>query len=184
MATSEVDICNMALGFLGATLIMSREESQPCETNYETTRDSCLEDYNWSFATKRVVLSSQHLSEPVFGYTKRFLLPTDTIRVVEVNGNTIDWVKEGRFILTDQESLEIIYISRVEDVRQMSPSFVQALATRLASVIAIPITNSGENAKAYWTMYQNLLHTAASNDSRQGRSLKIRRNVSLRRNSL
>jgi hypothetical protein len=184
MASSIVDICNMSLGYLGADPIISIDDSAHCDTNYDTVRDACLDDRNWTFAMKRVKLGSPSTTSPAFGYTYQFLLPTDVIRVVEVNGNIYDWEKEGRYILTDQVSIEVMYIYRVEDVRQMPPSFVLALSFRLASVIANPITNKPSLSAKYWEMYQAQLFAASSNDGRQGLNRTVRRNVVMNRDRI
>lgn len=184
MASSEVDIANMALGYLGVDPIVSLDEDDLIETNYATIRDACLEDKDWTFATKRANLLSYSTTAPAFGYSYQYLLPTDTIRVIEVNENKYEWVKEGRYILTDIDDVQLKYIYRVEDVRQMPPSFVMAFSLRLASVIAIPHTNSKSIASGYMEMYRNMVYVAAANDGRQGLTQKIKRNVSLRRQTL
>lgn len=184
MASSEVDIANMALGYLGANRIISLDESPECETNYASVRDACLEDRNWSFALKRTRLGSPSTTKPAYGFTYQYLLPTDLIRLISVNDNEYDWVKEGRYVLTNQVGLNISYVYRVEDVRQMSSGFVMAFAARLASVIAIPLTNSKSSADKYMQMYDFFLAKASGNDGRQGLNQKVRRNVRMSRNQL
>lgn len=184
MASSDVEVINMALGYLGANLIMNKDDSQQAVIHYDTTRDACLEDGDWSFAMKRLILRSPTNTPPLFGYEKQFLLPTDFIRLIDVNLSKNDWVKEGRYILTNSETIQIQYISRVIDVRLMPASFVQALAARLASVMAIPLTNSVRTAQSYWTLYTALIAQANNIDSRQGHLQTIKRNVTLKRRSM
>ena len=184
MANSEVEICNMALGMLGANQIMVKEDSQPCNVHYDTIRDAILEDVDWTFAMKRVVLKSPSTTTPAYGFTRQFLLPTDCIRVVDVNGSNDGWLKEARFILTNDETIELSYVSRVIDVRLYPSSFVNAFAARLASVIATPITNSVKTAQGYWSLYLNLIADAKNNDGRQGPRQHIKRKVLLRRNRM
>jgi len=181
MANSEVDIANMARMLLGAETIMDLDECPACYIHFDDIRDVCLEESDWTFAMKRKVLSSPDATSPLFDYSYKFLLPTDCLRVVKVNGNEDDWVKEGDYILSDEEEVEVLYVSRVEDIRKMPPSFIQVFATRLASVIAIPITNSAEYATAYFQLYGQLLIMARGSDGRQGKHQKVNRNVTLRR---
>lgn len=184
MAFSEVDICNMALGFLGASPIVSLADSDLCADNYPLCRDSCLEDVDWTFATTRFKLESPDATPPAFGYANQFLLPVGILRVVEVNGNAGIWVREGNKILTDDAVLEVRAIQRVTDVRQFTNSFVQMVAARLAGVIAIPTTNSDGMAKAMFAMYQSLKGSAQGSDGRQGSNQRIIRRDIRRRHSL
>jgi hypothetical protein len=184
MANSEVEICNMALAMLGANQIMVKEVSQPCNIHYDTIRDAILEDVDWSFALKRITLKSPSTATPSFGWNKQFLLPTDCIRVIDINNSSNEWVKEGRFILTNHETIDLSYVSRVVDVRLYPGSFTNALAARLASVIAVPLTNSVKTAQGYWSLYLNLINDAKQNDGRQGPRIQMKRRVILRRNRM
>jgi hypothetical protein len=84
---SQVSICNQALGWLGANLIISlnddNKEAQLCKTNYPDIRDAVLEEREWTFCVRRISLSPLVL-EPVYGYTNQFLLPPDVIRILNV----------------------------------------------------------------------------------------------------
>lgn len=181
MASSEVDICNLALGLLGANRISSLDEDDNCYTQYPICRDACLEDVDWTFATARIVLRAPDAEPPAFGYSKRFLIPTNVLRVIEVNGNEYQWDVEGNYILTDEAPCYIKAIIRVTDVRQFSDAFCQALAAKLASVIAIPITNSKGMVEAALTLYERLKADAKANDGRQGSNRQIvRRDVRMR----
>ncbi len=184
MASSEVDICNLALGFLGAEPIISLADNDLCNDNYPVCRDACLEDVDWTFATTRFLLAAPSVDAPAFGYANRFLLPSGTLRVIEVNDNLYQWAKEGNYILTDETTCEVRAISRVTDVRQFPNAFIQVVAARLASVIAIPIANSDGMAKAMMGLYQGFKAEAAMNDGRQGSNQRIVRRDVRRRHSL
>lgn len=84
---SQVSICNQALGWLGANLITSLDddnrEAQLCKTNYPDIRDAVLEEREWTFCVRRIMLSPT-VVEPVYGYTNQFLLPPDVIRILNV----------------------------------------------------------------------------------------------------
>jgi len=181
MASSEVDICNLALGFLGADPIISMADNDLCEENYPACRDACLEDVDWTFATTRFLLSTPAATPPVFGYSNQFLLPPGTLRVIEVNDNLGQWAKEGNYILTDDATCRVRAIKRVTDVRQFPNSFVQMVATRLAAIVAIPIANSDGMAKAMMALYRSFQTEAAGNDGRQGSNQRIvRRDIRMR----
>lgn len=184
MASSEVDICNLALGLLGANPIISLADSDPCNDNYAVCRDACLEDVDWSFATTRFLLSSPDVDAPAFGYAYQFMLPPEALRIVEVNENQGEWVREGNRILTDDARCEVRAIVRVTDVRQFPNAFVQAVATRLAAIIAIPITNSDSMAKTMMSLYRAFQAESAGNDGRQGSNQRIVRRDIRRRHRI
>ncbi len=84
---SEVSICNLALGWLGANLITSLDddnrEAQLCKTNYPDIRDAVLEEREWTFAVRRIQLAPLVLP-PVYGYAHQFLLPPDVLRILNL----------------------------------------------------------------------------------------------------
>jgi len=180
MPVSEVDICNVSLGLLGADKIMDLADSDDCAINYPMCRDAALEDVDWSFAIERFSNGSPDTTPPAYGYAYRFLLPTRVIRVIEVNGNLYDWERESNYIITDQSSIEYRAVIRVTDVRLFSPSFTQMLAFRLAATISIPITNSASLGEKMWQMYAALKFSAQGNDGRQGTTKTIRRGKTMR----
>ena len=89
---SEVDISNMALGWLGADRITSLDdesvEAQLCKLNYPRSRDVVLEDVEWTFAVRRFILSPDPVV-PLFNWGKKFLIPTEVLRVLTVERDNI-----------------------------------------------------------------------------------------------
>ena len=174
---TEVSICNQALGWVGGDLITAftdgTVEAKLCEANYAALRDAVLEDHAWVFATKRDTLTP--LTEPPdWGFGQAFLLPPDTIRVLEVDDTTqgfgtMEWVREGRQIHADAERIFLRYTSRVVDTAQFSPAFVQALAQRIAAEFAIPLAESRELQVNHWAVYNEKISNAAATDGMQGR---------------
>lgn len=84
---SQVSICNQALGWLGANLIISfdddNKEAQLCKTNYPDIRNAVLEEREWTFCVRRIELAPLVL-EPKYGYTNQFLIPPNVIRILNV----------------------------------------------------------------------------------------------------
>jgi hypothetical protein len=184
MAVSEVDICNLALGMLGAEPIAALEDDNNCANQYPICRDACLEDVDWTFATSRFTLSSPSTTAPNFGFSNAFLIPSNVLRVIEVNGNEYPWQKEGDYIVTDEAVCEVRAIIRITNVRMYPGSFVQMLAARMASVLAIPITNSKGMVDASLTLYDRLKNEAKTNDGRQGSNAQFVRRDLRRRHRL
>lgn len=181
---SDTDICNSAISKLGGNQIMDitdeSPEAQLCRANYDLVRDAVLEDVNWTFATKRFVFTAANLDAPLFGFTKAYTIPAEVLRVIDINDGRDDWVKEGEEILTDAGKINMIAIIRERDPEKYSPSFVQCMAAKLASEIALPLTNSKTQRDAMVEEYLAKKNWAQSNDGRQGRN-KVRYSKPFRR---
>jgi hypothetical protein len=79
---------------------------------------------------------------PEYNWTFQFLLPALCLRLLDVNNDSQRWRREGRFILADEESLEIKYVADHTDYDTMDPLFHEALAAYLAWDICYRITQN------------------------------------------
>ncbi len=178
---SEVSICNQALSWLGANLITSLDddsiEASLCKTNYAALRDAVMEDVPWTFATLRAMLTPE-TETPAYGYAQQFLIPSRFLRILEVrtnanqaNGATVfDFRVEGDKILCNAKVIYVKVIQQITAPEKFSSSFVQALAARIATDIALPVTNSVDMMKTMFSLYQQKLSDAATLDGMQGKS--------------
>ena len=201
MATSEVAICNQALGWLGAELIISLDddsvEAKLCKANYAPLRDTVLEEREWTFAVKRLTASTIQ-EGPLYGFDKAFQIPPEVIRVLQVSRagddvqaggsaggdrhgtgqgreTRIDWLREGQTIVANNaDKIFIRALVRIEDTTRFTPAFGQCLAARLAMDLAIPLTNSEKMQRSMAAMYGEKITLAASSDGLQGRSYRVR----------
>jgi hypothetical protein len=179
---TDVEICNVALGWLGAELIASLNdestEARLCKVQYPLARDVVLEDRAWSFAMERRVLDTPDATAPVSGFTYAFTLPTTTIRVVRADDGTGDyriaWAVEGRKVLANVATVYIESLVRPVSEALFSPAFCQALAARLAADLAISITENRQLQADLWSLYEKKLKAAAATDGLQGTSVRIR----------
>lgn len=154
MATSAVEICNLALGILEEQRIMSlTDASEParlCNLHYDEARDFVLRLHPWNFAVRRAKLS-ENAEVPAFGYTRSFKLPTDPycLRVLAINepDHPPNWKVEGRDLLTDEAAVRLTYVARVVDATSYDAGFVQALSHFLAWKLAKPLTGSRSEAE-------------------------------------
>lgn len=150
MASSVVAICNIALDMLGATPITSLEDASKtaalCARNFVTARDAALRSYPWNCASARASLA-RDTAAPAWGFLSAFPLPVDCLRVIETQDDVrfgVTWRVEGRAILANTTGpLNIRYIRRVEDPALFDELLVQAIAARLAAIIAYPVTGQG-----------------------------------------
>lgn len=164
MASSVLQICNIALGRLGAASILdlnaAQKEAQACKLFYQTAIDEVLRTHPWNFAIRRQTLTAD-LVEPSHGWAVGYLLPEDCLRVLDLNdlGRYSDpppWQIEGRLLLCDRDEAHIRYISRDTDPLNYDALFVQAAAAKLAALIAKKITGSDTIAQAQLTEYEKL----------------------------
>ena len=179
--TSAVAICNQALAQLGANPIISLDdevtEAALCKALFAPIRDSVLEAYDWSFATKWFDLPKL-ANPPVGEYANAFQLPPEVLRVVFVGqtsrGTVEDWQVEGDSIVTNSTTCRCKAIVRVIDPAKFTPLFTQALVSRLAAELAIPLTKSRTTMETLFQLYDVKLREAARRNNQQGVSRRIR----------
>lgn len=182
MATSDTEICNIALGHLGEAPISSLAENnkagRACQLHYKLTRDEVLRSHRWNFAKDRAKLTE--LSDtPVFGWARHFELPTDCLRVVEFNDQEIgdvvtdEYEIEGRKLLTNADEARIVYIKREEEVEKYDPLFVQALALKLSIILSEQIRGATGKTQELTQAYERLAGPLARRiDANEGRRRK------------
>ena len=150
MATSVVDICNNALIRIGSKTITSLTDgdkvANSCNTVYERTRDTLLRMHLWNFAMKRIQLASEE-DAPAFGFSYSYPLPSDFIRVKQLDESDDTYKIEAGKLLTDASTVKLIYVSRIEDVAQFDPLFTEALVLLIAINLSyILIGSNGREA--------------------------------------
>lgn len=167
--TSEVEICNYALGELGVDPITSltddtSKRAQQCNRIYGPTRDELLQLHDWHWARKRVALNK--LSDtPAFGYSAQFQLPTDFLRIVEISPAGVVHSITGTVLETDEAAIKILYVWRVTDPLTFSPLFVSALTYKLAERLAKPLTGDLNLKQMMKNRYDELFTSSAGRDS-------------------
>lgn len=171
---SEVAICNLALAAIGrgaqiTSLDEASQAARACKLRYPYARDAVLRAYDWNFAAKRAELP-KNATAPAFEYANAYDLPADCLIVRSVyDGEAEKWVVEGRQILTDMgDPIFIKYTQRVEDPAQFDPLFVEALAQRIASDIAVQLSESVSRSQGLWQVYQAKLIEARRRDAQEG----------------
>ena len=167
MANSKVEIANLALMHVGDNVIISFSDgtaaANTINTVYETVRDAVLRDHTWNFAIKQAT-PSLDATAPIYGFNNRFDMPTDLLRLIEIENNP-KYKIEGRFILTDSNPINIKYVYKNETVTEYDSMFVQALAVRLAATIAERLTQSSTLAEELMGLYRLHLKDAKSVDA-------------------
>lgn len=194
MATP-IDIANLALSKLGAHLITSFNDNTTeailANLHYPIVRDSVLEARDWSFCIAEVQLIPAVPPDPFPPeYGQAYALPDDCLLVrycfvpspVALGSGSLlnqeitseqavtrpSWNKFGKFAFSSTTSLWARYIRRIEDSTQFTPTFVQALATRLAYELAMPVTNKVELVAQLMREYEIKMQEASGRDGSVG----------------
>lgn len=179
-------ICNLALSKLGESPLEAIDAngspaSRMCYMHYHPVRREVLMAHRWSFATRLAQLdcsdegvdgsgaasqadpetsgeSSSGTSDsvnPPPGALLPHSLPQDCLRVLEVNRH--NWVLRGRAIFCPGQRVRLLYIADVEDPALFDPLFAEALASKLAIRLCIPLTSSTTARKALTEEYQRMV---------------------------
>ena len=170
MAISAVEICNNALIKLGSNTITSlTDDTKParlCNKMYTIMRDDLLRAHPWNFAIARATLA-QLEAKPAFGFSFQYQLPSDSLRVLKLNTSHTPYRIEGRKLLTDSNTVELIYIKRVTDEAQFDSNYSNILALRIAAQLAYVITNSVRLAESIKQEFRLELNRAKMNDAQE-----------------
>ena len=168
---STVDICNGALNQLGATTILSLTDDSKndrlCNSRYTQVRDAVFRSHPWNCLQERLELA-QSTTTPAWGYSFKYDLPGDCLRLLRILDYDSDHKVEGRSILSNNSSMKILYISRVTDPNQYDENLRETLSAALAADIAYAITSNNTTQQNMLAIYQEKLRDARFVDSTEG----------------
>ena len=168
--SSVVQICNIALTNIGedkiAALNEENERARQCNLRYEDCRDAVLRSHPWNCAIARAELSAD-VTAPAWGYSKRYALPSNCLRVLDIQDYYVDYSIEGRYILTDATSMKILYIKKVTDPTEFDSLLLHAIGLKLASEIAENLTGKSELRDRMLAKYLQILSEARGVDSQE-----------------
>jgi hypothetical protein len=157
MATSEVEICNLALRHLGISNEIgdletsAAPEAQACRAFYDTVRDAVLRDFPWPFANRTVELAGQE-ETPAGDYAYSYVYPSDCVQALRILSGVRSETQSTKvkyriangvsstLIHTDDSAPILEYTIREEDPTRYPADFVIALSYRLASYLAPSVT--------------------------------------------
>ena len=177
MAASYVNIANIALRSLGVARITalsdSVESARVINDIYEHVRDEMLAAHPWNFAIEYSDTLAENADTPDFDYDYSYALPSDCIRVIELEDAEDEFKVVGGNLFTDTQDPKIKYIKQVTTPASFSKEFVTAFAARLAMDACYALTNSRTLAADKAEEYKQKLQQAKMADSQEGTVEKV-----------
>lgn len=178
---TDISICNKSLSILGFPPIESLTDENDvsaivCNAAYELVKAELLEIREWTFAVVRGIMEPSP-SPPLFGFKNRFVVPENVSRVVEVSDNEdfnpatrgkFKWVKEANAILSDADIIYTRWLRIDIDENLFSPAFTNAFSYRLASEIAMPLSEDMSKVETLSGIYELKIREASAQDGGQG----------------
>lgn len=184
MAANAVAIVNSALIKLGVETITALSDTSKqailANEQYSKVRDDLLTKYFWDFAIKRVALV-EDVGTPAFEYSHQFVLPSDYLRAFYVYpaGET-EWIIEGAFLVTNEESVNLVYIAQITDTTKFTKTFDEAFALRLAYELSYPLVQSVSLKQTLGEEFKEIIRDVRSIDAQTGTPININDDVWLR----
>lgn len=175
--TTEINIINAALIKLGSDLINSRSQANSKSAKvanqlYDMLRQELLRRHPWNFATKRASLALL-TTEPAFEYSYEFQLPADCLRVIRLRDPYQTYKIEGRKILTNDTTCQIIYIADIDDTSLFDPLFSNVLSIYLAYRMASAITGSSQLEQELGSLFTITLRDAKQVDGQEDSATQL-----------
>ena len=182
---SEVQIGNLALSHLGTrslitSLTENSNEAAAINLWYTFSRRQALAKAHWSFARKRVTLSSHADDPPENIWAYRYQYPADCVEArkleneyIDKDGDNIPYViemddtEDSRSILTDMDEAVLVYTFDQTNPETYPPHFVLALSHLLASHIAMQVTGKKTLKDSEYEQYLITMSMAEAEDARQ-----------------
>ena len=168
------DVCQLAYNKVSGDRLLDNEQQnliyEMMHHAYPYIRDAVLAEGFWRFAQIRLASTSVVTRDEMYVHEipETWLAVWKVYNDVDNGVRSTEWTNEGGVLLTDEDDVTIFGVEAVTDTARFSPMFVQALATRIASEIAIPVTQQAQMQERMWALYQAQLDHARVYDSAQG----------------
>ena len=158
---------------IGGKLILSLDdpdkEAELCRARMDPSIKAVLAMHPWNCAMTRVSLAPT-VATPAFGYSYKFLLPGDCLRVLPLGSFTTEdeFDVEDGHLLCNLSAIDVIYIRNVTDVSKFKPLLDETIAGYLAWDISYSLTQSSRVRDDAFATFRSLLGTAKSANAQEG----------------
>lgn len=178
----DVDIVNLALSKLGFKSISDFDDlsnvkaANLAKASYDIYLKSVMEQYPWDFCTEFVQLDAATLPVDSYGYGSAFGVPPGTLRVYSVQDQSsedgAEWCVRGKLILTNladsNSKIKVQVIKFDRNVEGYPPSFIDAVAERLAAEWSSSLLGSTSETDLRHTLQRDKVRDAMSSDGGVG----------------
>ena len=170
---SAVDICSQALLLLGSEPINALTDNTPraklISRHFERVYQSVMRAHHWDSCTKRVILSPM-VDAPTFGYSYKYQIPSDCLRVlgVDVNDRPIEHHIEGKKIICNESTVYLRYLFDNVDPSTWDAGLIDVVIYALAQEICYTLTRNASLAAYFQSEYEKRLRRARWSDGQQG----------------
>lgn len=180
MAVTSTDIVNLAATHLGERRYADpfTDTSPTAELlsfRYDFSRREVLRSHTWGAAKVDISLSAD-ATAPTHTWARRFLVPQDSLRLVNIGNTDLEdlhyreWELKGQYIHTDLTApLKITYIQDITDTSLFDALLVESIVLHLASTCATAITDDKGLAEGLYSLYERKVEEAKFTDSLQRR---------------
>lgn len=165
---TKTDLANRAFDIVGLETVLNIDtatsaDAKLVQRNFAPVMLRCLRKADWPFALKRISLNpSATAPENEFSY--KFSLPSDFARLARLWPVFTPYKIEGTYILTDEASITLKYVSSdaVTNPGYLDPVFAEYFAHELAVAICYKKTDSVNLRKEIMQAAINLFHEASA----------------------
>lgn len=176
MATSVVEIINIALNELGVDTITSltddNESARTANLRWPIVRDAVLRAHPWNCCMTQAELAADS-TDPAWKWDAQYTMPSNCLRLCEVASSAgiifTDYEVQGRKILTNEAApIYISYVKREEDPTIYDQLLSKTLAAAFAMDTAYKFTASTTAKEAMTALYERYLSEARGVDAQEG----------------
>ena len=180
MAVTKTDIVNLASTHLGERRYTDpfTDTSPTAELlsfRYDFSRKEVLRSHTWGCAKKDVSLS-EDATAPEHTWSKRFLVPQESLRLVNIANTDLndlhykEYELKGQYIHTDLAApLKITYIRDEDDTSLFDSMLTESISLHLAASCSIAITDDKGLSQGLFNLYDKKVEEAKFTDSLQRR---------------
>ena len=152
MAETITEICNAGLRKVGSEPITdfdtgTSQNAKHCQNIWPILFDATLRSYDWPCARARRQYLATAADEPEFteDYLYQHVLPVDPwcLRPLRLNESSMEYRIEGRNLLTNYSTVNLLYTKRLTVMAEMDALLSQVMVYLMAMELG-PVTQEGK----------------------------------------
>ena len=173
MPVDKTQVCNMALSLIKCDPITNVETgkddiSRLCNLWYDPSRKEALRLHVWNFAKKRAIIT-RCATAPAFGYSDKYELPGDFVRLRTIGEDLDDMagvdyeIEQDKYLLIDNDGGTSMYITYIFDetcVAKFDALFLKAFSCLLAVNLSYGIAGKETLRTGVTNMYDRAMMSA------------------------